>query len=90
MTYINFLKKQMNKAVNLNCLKEMCEITEINESDEYAVCKITSVNDKTKEEKIEEIYVKLSDITQLSEGKKKVNHVLKAVGETDGRSSGNK
>jgi len=84
MSYTNFLKKQMNKAVKLNCFDELCEITEINESDEYAICKFTKVNDK-KEEKVEEVYVKLSDITQLSEGEQQVNQILKAVeGETNG------
>lgn len=84
MTYINFLKKQMNKVVKLNCFEETCKITEINEQDEYAICKFVKVNDK-KEEKIENVFVKLSDITQVSEGEKKVNQIVQAIeGESNG------
>jgi len=78
MTYINFLKKQIGKVVKLNCFGTTCQIIEINEQDEYAVCKFVKVNAK-KEEKVEEVFIKLSEITQVSEGEKTVNQIMKTV-----------
>lgn len=81
MGFENFLKKQINKQVKVNCFDEICTLVEINEHDDYAVFRFIKVNDKTKEEKQEDVFVKLSEVTQLTEGEKLVNQITKSAGD---------
>jgi len=84
MKFEDLLRKYMEEKtpVKINCIGETCQILGIDS--DFVICQVTEVNDK-KEEQTEIINVLKSEVKVISEGKKKVNQILKAVeGETNG------